>query len=144
VKPRLAILPMAFLLFLTGGSALAVEPNEMLADPALEARAQAIGKELRCPVCQGQSIEDSDAALAHDLRVLVRSRLKAGDSDDQVKQYLVARYGDYVLLKPPLKKETVILWFGPLILLLGAAGAVTVFYRRRTRPEAVPANEDER
>jgi cytochrome c-type biogenesis protein CcmH len=113
------------------GAAYAVQPDEMLADPALEARARAIGQNLRCLVCQNQSIDDSDAELAHDLRMLVRERLKAGDSDDQVMQYVVNRYGDYVLLKPPFKSTTFFLWLGPAVILLLAIGGVVLFYRRR-------------
>jgi cytochrome c-type biogenesis protein CcmH len=110
------LLIIALLLYCT--QALAARPDEMLTDPALEARARTISKELRCPVCQNQSIDDSDADLAHDLRVLVRQRLKAGDSDEQVKQYIVNRYGDYVLLDPPFKSATYVLWLGPAVILL--------------------------
>lgn len=113
---------------MTGG-AWAVRPDERLPDPKLESRAHDIGEELRCLVCQNQSIEESDADLAHDLRLLVRQRIMAGDSDEQVKQYLVARYGTYVLLKPPLNAETYALWFGPLVFLLCAMGVAAVFYR---------------
>ncbi|MBV9064663.1 MAG: cytochrome c-type biogenesis protein CcmH [Methylobacteriaceae bacterium] len=99
----------------------AVRPDEVLADPQLEARARAISAELRCMVCQNQSIDDSDAPLARDLRLLVRERLKAGDSNDAIRTFLTARYGDFILLKPPLKLDTVLLWAGPgTILLLGA------------------------
>jgi cytochrome c-type biogenesis protein CcmH len=126
------------------GSALALRPDEMLNNPKLEARARTIGKELRCLVCQNESIDDSDADLAHDLRVLVRQRVLAGDTDAQVKQYVVARYGNYVLLKPPFDAETYLLWFGPLVLLLCAAGVVTIFYRRTARTaEATPLSSDE-
>jgi len=114
--------------------AFAVRPDERLADPKLEARAHAIGQELRCLVCQNESIEDSDAGLAHDLRILVRQRLVAGDGDAQVKQYIVARYGTYVLLKPPLTAETYALWFGPLVILLVAIALASIVYRRRARP----------
>ena len=107
-------------LFLYCSQAYAARPDEMLANPALEERARVISKELRCPVCQNQSIDDSDADLAHDLRVLVRQRLEKGDSDAQVKQYLIDRYGDYVLLDPPFKKGTLVLWLGPLFLLFCA------------------------
>ena len=93
--------------------ALAVNPDEMLPDPALEARARDISKHLRCLVCQNQSIDDSDAGLAKDLRVLVRERIKAGDSNDEVIAFIVDRYGDYVLLNPPVKKSTIVLWAGP-------------------------------
>ena len=128
----------------TAGSAWAVHPDEMLSNPKLEARARAIGKELRCLVCQNESIDDSDADLAHDLRVLVRQRITAGDSDEQVKKYIVARYGDYVLLKPPFDSETYLLWFGPLVLLLGGATAATIYYRRAARvAEAAPLSADE-
>jgi cytochrome c-type biogenesis protein CcmH len=126
------------------GSALALRPDEMLNNPKLEARARTIGKELRCLVCQNESIDDSDADLAHDLRVLVRQRVLAGDTDAQIKQYVVARYGNYVLLKPPFDAETYLLWFGPLVLLLCAAGVVTIFYRRTARTaEATPLSSDE-
>jgi cytochrome c-type biogenesis protein CcmH len=111
--------------------AWAIQPGEMLADPTLEARARAVGKELRCPVCQNQSIDDSDADLAHDLRVLVRQRIMLGDTDAEVKHYIVDRYGDYILLKPPLKMETILLWIGPLALFLCAIGLAVAFYRRR-------------
>ena len=118
------------------GPAWAIRPDEVLANPALEARARAIGSQLRCPVCQNESIDDSDADLAHDLRLLVRQRLLAGDSDEQVKQYMVARYGTYVLLKPPFNLNTVFLWLGPLGFLVCAAGAAAVFYNRSARRPA--------
>jgi cytochrome c-type biogenesis protein CcmH len=127
--------------------ALAIRPDEVLADPKLEARARVIGSELRCLVCQNESIDDSDADLAHDLRVLVRQRLVAGDSDEQVKAYLVARYGNYVLLKPPFNVETLLLWGGPLLLFLCALGAGATFYRRasaRSAPAALTAREQDR
>jgi cytochrome c-type biogenesis protein CcmH len=111
--------------------AFAVLPNEMLADPALEARARTISEELRCMVCQNQSIDDSDADLAHDLRVLVRERIKAGDSDSQVIDYIVARYGEFVLLKPRFSLKNALLWGTPAILL--AAGAVFVVFAARSR-----------
>lgn len=119
--------------------ALAVEPSEMLADPALEARARELGKELRCLVCQNQSIDESDAELARDLRVLVRERLTAGDSDKQVLGYVVSRYGDFVLLRPPVKSTTYILWYGPALVLILGIVAIFFFYRRRTTADAVPA-----
>jgi cytochrome c-type biogenesis protein CcmH len=99
--------------------ALAVQPDEVLANSALEVRARALSHQFRCLVCQNQSIDDSDAPLARDLRILVRERLVAGDSDAQVKDFLVARFGDFVLLKPPLKGSTLLLWLTPVILLLG-------------------------
>ena len=115
----------------------AVEPGEMLKDPVLEARARTLSKELRCMVCQNQSIDDSEAPLAHDLRVLVRERLTAGDSDAQVIDFLVARYGEFVLLKPPLSWHTAALWgLPPAILLLGVAAIVIVVGRRRSAAAA--------
>ena len=114
--------------------AFAVQPDEVLKDPAMEARAREISKELRCLVCQNQSIDDSNAPLARDLRVLVRERLVAGDDNTSVLGYITARYGDYVLLRPPFKASTYVLWIGPvIILLLGALGAA-LFLRGRNRP----------
>lgn len=116
--------------------ALAVNPDEILDDPVLEARARDISAGLRCLVCQNESIDSSNADLARDLRILVRERLVAGDSDDQVRAFMVARYGDFVLLRPPLKPETYVLWFGPgAILVLGALG-VALYLRRRAAPPA--------
>jgi cytochrome c-type biogenesis protein CcmH len=102
----------------------------MLTDPALEARARTLSKEIRCLVCQSESIDTSNADLARDLRILVRERLKAGDTDQEVLDYLVARYGDYVLLRPPMKLETMLLWFGPFLALLLGAGVVLSLARR--------------
>jgi cytochrome c-type biogenesis protein CcmH len=113
----------------------AVESNEMLADPALEARARTISKELRCLVCQNQSIDDSEASLAHDLRVLVRERVKAGDTNAQVVDFLVARYGEFVLLKPRLSWHTLALWGAPpATVLLGAIMLFVISRRRRNGP----------
>ena len=124
--------------------ALAVQPDEMLKDPKLEARAREISRDLRCLVCQNQSIDDSDADLARDLRILLRQRLTAGDSDDQAKQFLVDRYGDYVLLRPPFKASTLALWLGPLLLLLAAVAAgVSVYRRRGAAPEKTAILSDE-
>ncbi len=113
--------------------ALAVNPDERLADPALEARARHLSQELRCLVCQNQSIDDSNADLARDLRLLVRERLEAGDSDAQVLAYLRARYGDFVLLDPPIERATYLLWFGPPVVLALSLGLLLL--RLRTRPE---------
>jgi cytochrome c-type biogenesis protein CcmH len=124
----------------------AVRPDEVLPDPALEARARDIGKELRCLVCRNQSVDDSDADLAHDIRVLMRQRLAAGDSNAQVIAYIRSRYGDYVLLKPPFQLDTWLLWGGPaLILLLGMAG-IGRYLRRQARKAAAPplSAEEER
>jgi cytochrome c-type biogenesis protein CcmH len=119
----------------------AVESNEMLADPALEARARNLSKELRCLVCQNQSIDDSEAPLAHDLRVIVRERLKAGETDTQVVDYLVARYGEFVLLKPRLSWHTLALWGAPpAAVLLGIAMLIVVNRRRRNAPPQELAN----
>src|SRR5207249_11922976 len=101
--------------------ALAVQPDEIMQDPALEGRARALSKELRCMVCQNQSIDDSDAPLARDLRILVRERLKEGDSDRQVIDFLVARYGEFVLLKPRLNAHTLLLWLAPFAAIIGGA-----------------------
>jgi cytochrome c-type biogenesis protein CcmH len=109
----------------------ATSPDEILADPVLEERARALSRQLRCLVCQNQSIDDSDADLARDLRQLVRERLVAGDSDEEIIAFLTARYGDFVLLKPPVKPATWGLWFGPFAVLLVAAGGIVVYLRRR-------------
>jgi cytochrome c-type biogenesis protein CcmH len=128
-----------------GGVAGAVEPRERLADPVLEARARAISKELRCLVCQNESIDDSSADLAHDLRVLLRERLTAGDSDQQVHNFLVSRFGQFVLLRPPIKPATYALWFGPPLVLLFAAVAVVARLRGRGGSEALtPLSDSER
>ena len=111
--------------------AYAVQPDEVLADPALEARARAISEGLRCLVCQNQSIDDSDAPLARDLRLLVRERLKAGDSDQQIKDFVVTRYGEFVLLKPRLTQRTVLLWFATPAVFAGALLLIWLAYRRR-------------
>jgi cytochrome c-type biogenesis protein CcmH len=125
------------LALLSAAPAVAVQPDEMLADPKLEARAREISKELRCMVCQNQSIDDSDAGLARDLRVLVRERLTVGDSDSQVIDYLVKRYGEFVLLKPRFEWQTVLLWITPGVVL--AIGAWALFAASRRRREAEPA-----
>lgn len=129
--------------------AFAVEPGEMLQDPALEARARELSKEIRCLVCQNQSIDDSNAGLAKDLRVILRERLVAGDSDAEIKTFLVDRYGDFVLLKPPVKAETLFLWYGPFAIgALGAIGVAVFLLRRRGGDDGteapVPLSADER
>src|SRR5579871_4508432 len=121
-------------------AAHAVLPDEVMSDPAKEARARSLSKELRCMVCQNQSIDDSEAPLAHDLRVLVRERLQAGDSDPQVLDFLVARYGEFVLLNPRLSWRTAVLWgLPPAVLLLGTVALFVVIRRRRTAPAAETA-----
>ena len=137
-----AILALVMLVLLSV-PALAVRPDEMLADPGLEARARNISEGLRCLVCQNQSIDDSDADLAHDLRVLVRERLTAGDSDQAVLDYIVARYGEYVLLNPVVAPHTILLWVAaPVVLLIG--GIVGVLGARRKRAAGQAAlTEDE-
>jgi cytochrome c-type biogenesis protein CcmH len=112
---------------------LAVQPDEMLSNPVQEARARALSRELRCMVCQNESIDDSEAPLAHDLRVLVRERIKAGDSDAQIINFLVARYGEFVLLKPRLSWHTALLWGLPPVLLLVGGALVLVGLTRRSR-----------
>jgi cytochrome c-type biogenesis protein CcmH len=123
----------------------ATSPDEILADPVLEERARALSQQLRCLVCQNQSIDDSDADLARDLRQLVRERLVAGDSDAEIIAFLTARYGDFVLLKPPVKPATWGLWFGPLAVLVVAAGGMVVYLRRRgpRDPASAPLSADE-
>jgi cytochrome c-type biogenesis protein CcmH len=123
----------------------ATSPDEILADPVLEQRARALSQQLRCLVCQNQSIDDSDADLARDLRQLVRERLVAGDSDAEIIAFLTARYGEFVLLKPPVKPATWGLWFGPLAVLVVAAGGIVVYLRRRgPRDQAgAPLSADE-
>ena len=123
----------------------AITPDEILPDPAMEARAREITKQLRCLVCQNQSIDDSNAPLARDLRLLVRERLKAGDSDAAALAYVVARYGDFVLLRPPVKATTWLLWFGPLALLIAAALFLWMRVRRKSAAPVAPAplSEDE-
>lgn len=127
----------ALLLWLAfAGGAHAVEPDEVLPDPALEARARTLSEGLRCLVCQNQSIDDSHAALARDLRLLVRERLKAGDSDGQIRDFLVVRYGDFVLLKPPFGADTLLLWGLPFLMLGGGLGLLLA--RRPAVPRPVP------
>jgi cytochrome c-type biogenesis protein CcmH len=127
---RSLCLVIALLTFVAVPCAMAVEPDEVLSDAALEARARALSKELRCMVCQNQSIDDSEAPLARDLRILVRERLQAGDSDGQVIDFLVARYGEFVLLRPRFSWHTAVLWLGPAAMLLIGGCAVLVLARR--------------
>ena len=139
---------VALWLALAAGTGLAFTPDEPLADAALEARARALHAELRCMVCQGQSIGDSDAALAGDMRAIVRERIAAGESDDAVRGFLTDRYGDYVLLDPPVKPETYALWFGPAaVFVAGAAIAFALLRRARAGARgagAAPLSTEER
>ncbi|MGF1650342.1 MAG: cytochrome c-type biogenesis protein [Hyphomicrobiaceae bacterium] len=126
-----------FLASLASG-ALAIDPSERLDDPVLEARARALSAELRCLVCQNQSIDDSDALLARDLRTLVRERLSAGESDAEIIDFVVARYGEFVLLRPPFNARTLLLWLAPLLILLGVSGYIgyRLFSQRSQMPRA--------
>ncbi|MCZ8310077.1 MAG: cytochrome c-type biogenesis protein CcmH [Magnetospirillum sp.] len=128
----------AFLCAFLPSAAGAVLPSERLADPALEARARVISQDLRCQVCQNQSIDDSNASLAADLRRLVRERLTAGDSNEAVLSYVTQRYGDYVLLRPPLRTDTILLWYGPFGLLAAGLLGAAIYIRRRN-PKAAPS-----
>lgn len=140
---RLAAALTIVLAALAAPRASAVEPDERLEDPALEERAREISKDLRCLVCQNQSIDDSDAPLARDLRLLVRERLVAGDTNEGVIDYVVSRYGDFVLLKPPFRGSTYALWLGPVAILALGGGAMVMFFRRRTAAPAAPQALDE-
>jgi len=136
------MLATAFVLALIGcSSAHAVQPDEIMSDPAKEARARNLSRELRCMVCQNQSIDDSEAPLARDLRLLVRERIAAGDGDAQVIDFLVARYGEFVLLKPRFEQQTLLLWLLPPLVLLGGGLALWMCARRRSKggPDVAPA-----
>ena len=136
-----------FCALLIAGPVAAVLPEEQLADPTLEARARAISQELRCVVCQNQSIDDSDAPLAADLRAIVRERLSAGDTDEEVMAYIVARYGNFVLLKPPLDLQTILLWSAPLLVLIPGGLGLALYLRRRSRAggaDPAPLSAEER
>ncbi|WAX94566.1 cytochrome c-type biogenesis protein CcmH [Aminobacter sp. NyZ550] len=143
MKTRLAALAGFVAALLFAGTALAVKPSETLADPKLEARARLLSEELRCMVCQNQSIDESDAELAGDLRVLLRERLLAGDSDEQVMAYIVSRYGEFVLLKPQFNLRNALLWGTPVLLLLGGGAFVVLQARSRRRQEPAGLTKDE-
>jgi cytochrome c-type biogenesis protein CcmH len=131
-------------LCLLASPVLAVQPDEMLADPALEARARAISRDIRCPVCQGESIDDSNAPISRDLRIIIRERLVAGDSDDEVVDYIVARYGEFVLFNPRPEGSNLILWLaGPALFLAAIAVAVAAQRRRLAVPEARLSDAEE-
>ena len=127
-------------ILLASAPAHAVLPDEVLADPVLESRARALSKNIRCLVCQNQSIDNSDADLARDLRILVRERLKSGDSDRQILDFLIARYGDFIMLKPPFKGITFLLWFGPAIVFVASVSGLFVYFRRRRSALAEPSD----
>lgn len=133
---RRALLVLA--LSLVPLAAAAVQPDEILPDPAAEARARAITRELRCVVCQSESIDDSNAAIARDLRLLVRERIEAGDSDAEVQAFVVDRYGEFVLFRPPFTGANRLLWLSGPILLLAGGGLAFVFIRRRSRAAPLP------
>ena len=133
MRKLIAILSMVVLAALTAPAALAVQPDEIMGDPAKEARARDLSRELRCMVCQNQSIDDSEAPLARDLRLLVRERIAAGDSDTQVMDFLVARYGEFVLLKPRVNQHTLLLWLVPPLALAGGGLALWLHNRRRQK-----------
>ena len=131
LRPIVRFVAIAFAILFTLSNAFAVLPEEVLKDSALEARARVISQDLRCLVCQNQSIDDSNAPLAKDLRVIVRERLIAGDTNEQIFGYVVARYGNYVLLKPPFQADTYLLWASPFIILLVALGTAFAYLLRR-------------
>jgi cytochrome c-type biogenesis protein CcmH len=152
VRKLIAIPLILLMAAFAASAAYAVQPDEIMADPAKESRARDLSRELRCMVCQNQSIDDSEAPLARDLRLLVRERIAAGDSDAQVLDFLVARYGEFVLLKPRLEPHTLLLWLLPPLALVGGGFALWVHSRRRTRsataedqpPHELTADEEAR
>jgi cytochrome c-type biogenesis protein CcmH len=141
MRLRKLALALGFILF--AGHALAVQPSEVLPDPALEARARSLSAELRCLVCQNQSIDDSDADLARDIRVLIRERIAKGESNDSVRAFLVSRYGDFILLQPPFKSRTLLLWLSaPLTLLIGGFFVLRASRRAKTEPPLLNPEEE--
>lgn len=139
---RFALIVAALTIF--AQPAFAVLPDEVLSDPVLEARARALSQTLRCMVCQNQSIDDSDAPLARDLRILVRERLKAGDTDRQIREFLIARYGKFVLLQPEKDRSTFLLWATPLLVLLVGGLVLLRFFRRPPPPAEIPLSDTEK
>ena len=150
MKKLFSILAIMFLALSVYTPAGAIEPDEILSDPALELRAREVSKQLRCVVCQNQSIDDSNADLARDMRLLVRDRILDGDTNQGVLDYMVSSYGDYVLLKPPFKASTVLLWTGPFIIFVLGFIAVGFYFRRRPAEKTIstinqtPLDDDER
>ncbi len=135
---------LILLLVVLAGPALAVQPDEILSDPVLEARARGISQDIRCPVCQGESIDDSSAPISRDLRIIIRERLVAGDTDAQVIDYIVARYGEFVLFNPRANGSNLILWLaGPALLLAGIGIAVATQARRVRAPEVALSEAEE-
>lgn len=146
MRKPIAIVTLAMLAALAAPAAFAVQPDEIMGDPAKEARARELSRELRCMVCQNQSIDDSEAPLARDLRLLVRERIAAGDSDSQVMDFLVARYGEFVLLKPRVNQHTLLLWLVPPLALGGGGLALWLHNRRRKSvgdPSSLHLTEEE-
>jgi len=142
MRPLLSFLSVLAVTLAMAPASMAVEPDEMLADPALEERARVISRDLRCVVCQNETIDESNATLAQDMRSLVRQRVLAGDSNQQVLDYMVERYGDFVLLRPRMTPQTYLLWFGPaLVLIFGAFIAVKTL-RRASRTTSATAPKD--
>ena len=129
--------------FAFAASAFAVEPDEILKDPALEARARALSQSLRCMVCQNESIDESNAPLARDLRLLVRERIQRGDSDAEVREFLVARYGEFILLEPRFSPRTWLLWSIPVLVLIAGLGGIAIALRRRA-PAMPPLSDEEK
>ena len=142
MKPARTIVSLLCLCLLAV-SAYAVEPDEMLADPALEERARVISQDLRCVVCQNETIDESNATLAQDMRRLVRQRILAGDSNEAVLAYMVDRYGDFVLLRPRVTSQTVLLWFGPFVLLVVGAVMAARYIKRPTAAAASDLSDEE-
>lgn len=145
---KAGVLSLAVVIAVATAPAGAYEPSEVLSDPVLESRARALSAELRCMVCQNQSIDDSNAPLAKDLRILVRDRLVHGDTDEEVMDYVVDRYGEYVLLRPRVAPHTYLLWFGPFIVLLLAGGLAVRYFMTRSADslteEGTPLSDEER
>ncbi len=141
---RRLVISVAIVAALIASPAMAVMPDEQLPDPALEGRAVEISRELRCVVCQNQSIDDSAAPLARDMRIIVRERLVAGDTDAEVKAFLVARYGNYVLLRPPLQGDTWALWFAPFVVFLVAGAGLFGFAKSRSVSSPAPLSAADR
>jgi cytochrome c-type biogenesis protein CcmH len=135
--------PYVLALALMASPVAAVQPDEMLADPALEARARGISKDIRCPVCQGESIDDSNAPISRDLRLIIRERIMAGDTDEEVVDYIVARYGEFVLFNPRAEGSNLILWLAGPALFLAAIAVAVAAQRRRLVPEAKLSEAEE-